>query len=74
MKWPERLTKRDALRAGSAGKQAVAASAAAQTLFEVGGRHVLPASLRQVVQAGAQKEASRVLAVRLLESGRSVAG
>ncbi|MDP9036027.1 MAG: hypothetical protein M3O50_14600, partial [Myxococcota bacterium] len=68
MKWPDRLTKRDALRAGSAAKHAVAASAAAQTLFQVGGGRVLPAPLRQALLASAEKAASRVLAVRRLGS------
>ncbi len=73
MKWPQQWTKRDALRAGSAGRQAVAASAAAQTLFEVGGKHVLPASVQELVKASAETEASRVLVGKVFASGASVA-
>jgi hypothetical protein len=65
-----RLTGRDALRGSIAGSKGHAARCAAQTLFEAGGRAVLPAPVQSAVRVAVEREASRVLAaVGLLDSG-----
>jgi hypothetical protein len=72
MKWLT-FSRRDAVRAGVAGSEAVAALAAAQVLFHAGGSKVLPASLQRAVLGAVEREAARVLAVvGLLEAGSSV--
>jgi hypothetical protein len=71
MKWLT-FSRRDAVRAGVAGSEAVAARSAAQVLFHAGGSKVLPASLQRAVRGAVEREASRVLAgVGLLEAGSS---
>jgi hypothetical protein len=65
-----RVTRRDALRGTLAGSRGVAASGAAQALFEAGGRTLLPAQVQSAVRSTVEREATRVLAgVGLLESG-----
>jgi len=64
------LARRDAMRSGVAGAEAVAARSAAHLLFEAGGRRVLPASLQRALRGAVEREASRVLTgVALLEAG-----
>lgn len=65
-----RVTRRDAVRASIAGVQGSAARSAAQTLFEAGGRAILPEAVQTAVRSTVERETSRVLAgVGLLESG-----
>jgi hypothetical protein len=65
-----RVTGRDALRGTVAGTQGHVTRAAAQALFEAGGRTILPAPVQSAVRVAVEREASRVLAgVGLLESG-----
>src|SRR5580704_15149828 len=74
MKLMERFSfrRRDAIRSSVAGAEAVAARTAAQTLFESGGRKLLPATLQRVLRGAVEREASRVLGgVPLLEAGAS---
>src|SRR5579859_2365997 len=69
-----RLTRRDVLRSAAAGTEATHAAAAAQALFEAGGKRVLPASLQRALRGAVEHEASRLLAgVGLLESGGTAA-
>jgi hypothetical protein len=73
MKWLS-MARRDAMRSGVAGAEAVAARSAAQVLFEAGGRTVLPASLQRALRSAVEREASRVLAgTALLEAGAATA-
>jgi hypothetical protein len=68
------VARRDAMRSGVAGAEAVAARSAAQVLFEAGGKAVLPASLQRALRGAVEREASRVLTgVGLLEAGASTA-
>src|SRR5262249_18450202 len=67
LRYPERMkrlsfTRRDAVRGGVAGAEAVASRAAAQVLFETGGRKVLPAALQRALRGAVERETSRVLA------------
>jgi hypothetical protein len=66
--------RRDAMRSGVAGAEAVAARSAAQVLFEAGGKAALPASLQRALRGAVEREASRVLTgVGLLEAGATTA-
>jgi hypothetical protein len=75
--WQFRVTRRDAARGAAAGAQGVAVREAARTLFEAGGRTVLPVALQQAVRSAVESEASKLLAVdagkRLLESSGAAA-
>jgi hypothetical protein len=67
------IGKLDALRASIAGSKSVAAKAAAQALFEAGGKKVLPESVQRALRGAVEREASRLLsavgmAERALES------
>lgn len=65
-----RVTKRDALRAFFAGGQAVALRGAAHTLFEAGGRRVLPEVAQRAVRAAVEQETGKLLAgVAMLSEG-----
>ena len=56
-----RIGKLDALRASIAGSKAVAVKAAAQALFEAGGKKVLPETVQRAVRGAVEREASRLL-------------
>src|ERR1700690_687560 len=77
MQWRFRVTRRDAMRGAAAGAEAVATRGAALALFDAGGHHVLPATVKYAVRSAVEGEASRLLAVdagkRLLESGGAAA-
>src|SRR5258708_6227417 len=74
MRWPLRLTRRDALRSAVAGSQGVAARSAAHALFAAGGRSVLPEAVQSAVRGAVESQASRVLVgVGLLEASASPA-
>jgi hypothetical protein len=66
------------MRGAVAGARGVAACGAARTLFEAGGRKVLPAAVQQAVRSAVENEASRLLLAdtgkRLLESSGAAAG
>jgi hypothetical protein len=70
------FTRRDAMRGGVAGAEAVASRAAAQAIFDAGGRKVLPGALQRAVRAAVERETSSLLtAGGLLESAApSLAG
>ncbi len=69
-----RVTRRDALRGSVAGAQGAAARGAALTLFEAGGRSVLPAAVQGAVRSAVERQASLVLAgAGLIESGATTA-
>ena len=62
MHWNFALNRQEALRGAVAGAQGVAVSGAAQTLFDAGGRRVLPAALQHALRATVENEATRVIA------------
>jgi hypothetical protein len=69
-----RLRRLDALRAGIAGSRAVSIRAAAQALFEAGGRRVLPTAVQSAVRGAVERQAAGLLsavgvAERALEGG-----
>ena len=57
-----RVTKRDALRAMVAGGEAVALRGAAHTLFEAGGRRLLPEVAQRALRAAVEQETGRLVA------------
>jgi hypothetical protein len=62
--------RRDAVRGGIAGTEAVASRAAAQVLFEAGGRKILPAALQRALHGLLERETSRLVAgATMLEAG-----
>src|SRR5260221_6343013 len=72
MRWPLRLTRRDAVRSAVAGSQGVAARSAAHALFAAGGRSVLPDAVQSAVRGAVESQASRLLVgVGLLEASAS---
>jgi hypothetical protein len=76
-----RVTRLDALRGVIAGSRAVSLRESALTLFQAGGRRVLPEAVQRAVRGAVEGEASKLLlgagwlergaapAVRLIESG-----
>jgi hypothetical protein len=70
MVWKLNFGARDALRAAVAGTQGSLVSAAAHTLYEAGGKLMLPAAVQRALRGAVEGEASRMLAgVGLLASG-----
>lgn len=72
-----KLGKLDALRASIAGSKALGVKAAAQALFEAGGKKVLPETVQRAVRGAVEREASRLLsavgmAERAIEGGGAV--
>jgi hypothetical protein len=59
------------MRSAVAGSHGVAARGAAQTLFDAGGRRVLPASVQRAVRALVEGEASRLFTV---DAGKRLVG
>jgi hypothetical protein len=67
-----RVTRLDALRGAIAGSRGVSLRTTALTLFEAGGRRVLPESVQRAVRGAVESEASKVLlGAGLLEPGAS---
>jgi hypothetical protein len=70
MIWRLKVTPRDALRAAMAGTQGSLVTGAAQTLYEAGGKAMLPTTVQHALRGAVEGEASRMLAgVGLLASG-----
>jgi hypothetical protein len=70
-----RVKRVDALRGAVAGSGASSLREAAQTLFEAGGRTVLPAVVQRALRSTVEQEASRLLSgVGVLQQSASAAG